>query len=150
VPAPEQPPAPAALSGYLDALARVMFQAGISWRVVDAKWPGIQDAFGGFDPRQVAALTAADVERLLQDTRIIRNRRKIEALVGNARRMLDLDAEHQGFSRYLDGLGDFASTSTELRRQFAFLGDSGIWFFLWLVGRPVPAHDHAPGGRAGR
>ena len=146
---PEQAAPPAELSGYLDALARVMFQSGISWRVVDAKWPGIRDAFGGFEPDRVAALTAADVDRLLEDTRIIRNRRKVEALVGNARTMLDLDAEHGGFARYLDGLGDFPATSQELRRRFAFLGESGSWFFLWLVGRPVPAHEHSPGGRAG-
>jgi DNA-3-methyladenine glycosylase I len=140
MPTPERPPPPADLSGYLDALARVMFQAGISWRVVDAKWPGIRDAFGGFNPGRVAGLTLAEVDRLLADTRIIRNRKKVEALVGNARKLLDLDAEHHGFARYLDGLGDFSSTSKELRRQFAFLGESGAWFFLWMVGRPVPAH----------
>lgn len=144
MPMPEQPAPPGALSGYLEALARVMFQSGISWRVVDAKWPGIRDAFAGFEPERVASLTAADVDRLLQDPRIIRNRRKVEALVGNARTMLELDAAPGGFARYLDGLGDFAGTSRELRRRFAFLGESGTWFFLWLVGRPVPAHEHAP------
>ena len=146
MPVPERPAPPRELSGYLDALARVMFQSGISWRVVDAKWPGIRDAFGGFEPERVAALTAADVDRLLEDPRIIRNRRKVEALVGNARTMLELDAASGGFVRYLDGLGDFPATSRELRRRFAFLGESGTWFFLWLVGRPVPAHEHAPPG----
>lgn len=146
MPMPERPDPPRELSGYLDALARVMFQSGISWRVVDAKWSGIRDAFGGFEPERVASLTAADVDRLLQDPRIIRNRRKVEALVGNARTMLELDAAHAGFVCYLDGLGDFPAASRELRRRFAFLGESGTWFFLWLVGRPVPAHEHAPPG----
>jgi len=139
----EQPAPPAALSGYLDALARVMFQTGISWRVVDAKWPGIRAAYDGFDPRRVAAMSDADIDRLMGDTRVIRNRKKLEAIRKNAARLIELDAESGGFARYLDGLGDFETTRKELRKQFAFLGDSGTWFFLWLVGRNVPEHETA-------
>jgi 3-methyladenine DNA glycosylase Tag len=137
-----QPPPPGDLSGYLDALARVMFQTGISWRVVEAKWPGIREAFRGFDVRRVASLDEAGVDRLMGDVRVIRNRRKLEAVVANARRMLELEAEHGGFDRYLDSLGDYEATRRELRKQFAFLGDAGTWYFLWTVGRKVPAHEH--------
>jgi DNA-3-methyladenine glycosylase I len=139
----KQPQPPRDLSGYLEALARVMFQTGISWRVVDAKWPGIRDAFHGFDPDRVAKLTSRDIDRLMGDTRVIRNRKKLEAIVGNARRMLELNAEQKGFKRYLDSLGDFEATKKALRKEFAFLGDSGTWFFLWMVGRKVPAHEEA-------
>lgn len=139
----KQPQPPRDLSGYLEALARVMFQTGISWRVVDAKWPGIRDAFHGFDPDRVAKLTSRDIDRLMGDTRVIRNRKKLEAIVGNARRMLELNAEHRGFKRYLESLGDFEATRKALRKEFAFLGDSGTWFFLWMVGRKVPAHEEA-------
>jgi DNA-3-methyladenine glycosylase I len=137
-----QPPPPTDLSGYLDALARVMFQTGISWRVVEAKWPGIREAFDGFDPEKVAAMGEADVDRLMGDSRVIRNRRKLEAVVSNARRMLEVDAEYGGFARYLDSLGDFEAARKDLRKRFAFVGDAGAWFFLWSVGRPVPAHTH--------
>src|ERR1700757_1319843 len=106
-PAHKQPRPPTELSGYLDAMARVMFQTGISWRVVDAKWPGIQEAFRGFDPSRVSRFTTRDIDRLMGDTRGIRNRRKLEAIVSNARRMIELDAEHKGFKRYLDSIGDF-------------------------------------------
>ena len=136
-----QPPPPAATSGYLDALARVMFQTGISWRVVEAKWPGIRSAFDGFDPDRVASMNTKDIDRLMGDPRVIRNRKKLEALVANARVMSRLVAEHRGFDKYLDTLGDFEATRKELRKQFAFLGDTGAWFFLWMVGRPVPAHE---------
>jgi 3-methyladenine DNA glycosylase Tag len=139
----KQPQPPRDLSGYLEALARVMFQTGISWRVVDAKWPGIRDAFHGFDPDRVAKLTSRDIDRLMGDTRVIRNRKKLEAIVGNAGRMLELNAEQKGFKRYLDSLGDFEATKKALRKEFAFLGDSGTWFFLWMVGRKVPAHEEA-------
>jgi 3-methyladenine DNA glycosylase Tag len=137
----KQPPRPNELAGYLDAMARVMFQTGISWRVVEAKWPGIQAAFGGFEPRRVAKLTAKDIDRLMGDTRVIRNRRKLEAISSNAGRMLELDAEYKGFNKYLDSLGDFDSTKKALHKQFAYIGDSGTWFFLWMVGRKVPAHE---------
>lgn len=137
----KQPAPPTDLSGYLDALARVMFQTGISWRVVEAKWPGTRDAFHGFNPERVASLSTADIDRLMGDTRVIRNRRKLEAVVANARRMLELAGEHGGFGHYLDSLGDFEATKKELRRSFAFLGDTGSWYFLWMVGRQVPAHE---------
>jgi DNA-3-methyladenine glycosylase I len=123
-------------------MARVMFQTGISWRVVEGKWPGIRDAFDGFDPERVASLGLADIDRLMTDTRVIRNRKKLEAIVSNARHMIELDAEHKGFGRYLDSLGDFETTKREIHKQFAFMGDVGTWFFLWLVGREVPEHQH--------
>ena len=118
-----------------------MFQTGISWRVVEAKWPDIQAAFGGFDPSRVAKLTVKDIDRLMGDTRVIRNRKKLEAISSNAGRMLELDAEYKGFHKYLDSLGDFDSTKKALHKQFAYMGDSGTWFFLWMVGRKVPAHE---------
>jgi len=122
-------------------MARVMFQTGISWRVVDAKWPGIQEAFHGFDPGRVAKLRPKEIDRLMGDARVIRNRRKLEAISSNAGRMLELDAEFGGFKKYLDSLGDFESTKKALHKDFAFMGPSGTWFFLWMVGREVPAHD---------
>jgi 3-methyladenine DNA glycosylase Tag len=138
-----QPTAPKDLSGYLEALARVMFQTGISWQVVGSKWPGIREALHGFDVARVAKLRDTDIERLMGDTRVIRNRRKLEAIRSNAREMLRLDTEYKGFKRYLDSLGDFDATKKELHKQFAFLGDAGTWYFLWSVGRKVPAHEPA-------
>ncbi len=137
----KQPPPPKDLSGYLDALARVMFQTGISWRVVEAKWPGIREAFHRFDVQRVARLRDADIDRLMGDPRVIRNRRKLEAIRGNAREMLALDTEYKGFRRYLDSLGDFEATKKALHKRFAFVGDAGSWYFLWMVGRKVPAHE---------
>jgi 3-methyladenine DNA glycosylase Tag len=138
----EQPKPPTELSGYLDAMARVMFQTGISWRVVDAKWPGIQEAFEGFSPQRVARLSTGDIDHLMQDARLIRNRKKLEAIVSNARRMLELDAEHRGFKRYLGSLGDFEATKKQIHKDFAYMGDAGTWYFLWMVGQKVPEHEH--------
>lgn len=61
------------------------FQSGLSWIVVLRKRPAFRSVFAGFDPDRVAAFTEADVGRLLEDASIIRNRAKIEAVIGNAR-----------------------------------------------------------------
>lgn len=67
------------------------FQAGLSWITILRRRPAFREVFHGFDPVAVAAMTEPDVERLLQDARIIRHRGKIQATISNARAVLDLD-----------------------------------------------------------
>jgi len=135
---------PKSLADYLDALSRIAFQAGLSGRVVEAKWEDIRRAFHDFDPERVARMTPPAVDKLLEDERVIRSRRKIEATIENAETMLELDAEHKGFRRYLRSHSDFESTVKDLRKRFKFLGDSGAYRFLWIVGEEVPSyHDWA-------
>jgi 3-methyladenine DNA glycosylase Tag len=140
----ESPPKrvkPRDLAGYLEVLARAMFQAGISWRVVDAKWDGITGALQGFDPQWLAELGPSEIDALLADPRLIRNRAKLESLADNAQAMLELDAEHRGFRRYLRSLDSFEAQVADLKRQFRFLGDTGAYYFLYVVGEPVPSHE---------
>lgn len=61
------------------------FQAGLSWITILRKRPRFREVFAGFEPEAVAAFSEEDVERLMQDTGIIRNRAKIEATISNAR-----------------------------------------------------------------
>jgi Methyladenine glycosylase len=145
------PPArPKDLAGYLEALSRPVFQAGISWRVIDAKWDGIREGFKNFDPPSVAAFGPADVDRLLADPRMVRSRPKIEAIIDNAQTMIELDAEPGGFRRYLRSRGDFNATVADLKRQFRYIGDSGAYYFLHLVGESVPSHEEWTASRPAR
>jgi len=64
------------------------FQSGLSWLTILRKRENFRTAFGGFDPAVVAAFGARDTERLLADAGIVRNRAKIEAVIGNARATL--------------------------------------------------------------
>ena len=132
---------PQKLGDYLEALSKAVFQAGISWQVIEAKWDGFRVAFAGFDPEMVAAFTDDDVERLMGDPGIVRNRRKIEATVHNAQVMLELDREYEGFGRYLRSQPDYEALVADLRGNFKFVGDSGAYFFLYVVGEPVPPHE---------
>ncbi len=76
-------------------------QAGLSWLTILRRREGYRNAFARFDPTRVAAFGAADVRRLLADPGIVRNRRKIEATIANARAFLAVQAEHGSFGRYL-------------------------------------------------
>src|SRR5712691_2387140 len=98
---PPKPKTPVSLAGYLEAITRSVIQGGISWRVVDAKWDGIREAFGGFDPQRVSDLDSSDIDALMADPRVIRNRAKLEGTVDNAQTLIELDTEHGGFGRYL-------------------------------------------------
>ncbi len=131
---------PADDSGYLEELTRAIFQAGFSWRVIRDKWPGFRKAFDGFDVETVAGYGEPDVERLLADTGIVRNRRKIEATIHYARTLWELSQAHGTFHAYLrslDGM-DYAGRRKELSARFKNLGPTGVFTFLWCVDEPVP------------
>ena len=138
--APEQIEAKG-LADYLEVMSKAVFQSGMSWKVVESKWPGLREAFRGFDPETLVALTEPELDELSQDTRGIRNRRKIEAIIGNARRMLELESAHGSFRGYLRSHDDFDSTVKDLRKQFKFLGEMGCYYFLHVVGEEVPSHE---------
>ncbi|GAB6113656.1 DNA-3-methyladenine glycosylase I [Desulfomicrobium salsuginis] len=136
-------------------------QAGLSWYTVLRKREGYRAVFAGFDPQAVAAFTPADVERLMADPGIIRNRRKIEAAVGNARAFLRVRESFGSFAEYLwrfvDGrpivhtlrtLADYPVTiaqsdalARDLKsRGFAFLGSTTCYALMQATGL---VNDHS-------
>ena len=140
MPAPKriQPEGP---NDYLEVLSKAVFQAGMSWKVVDAKWPGIKEAFRDFDAESVADMGESQLDDLTNDARVIRNRRKLEAIVHNAKRVIELDKEFGGFQKYLKSHDDFPAAVKDLRKNFKFLGEMGTYFFLLVVGEEVPPHE---------
>lgn len=76
-------------------------QAGLSWWTILRKREGYRRAFADFDANKVARFTPAKVEKLLENPGIVRNRQKIEAAVGNARRFLEVQKEFGSFDRYV-------------------------------------------------
>jgi 3-methyladenine DNA glycosylase Tag len=140
---------PKRLNDYLEVMSKAVFQSGISWQVIESKWPGFKEAFFDFDPVRIAELDPPDVDRLAEDTRIVRNRKKIEATVHNAQTMIDLEREHGSFKRYLRSKGEFDETVGDMKKRFKFMGDTGAYYFLWVVGEPVPPHEEWMAARAG-
>ena len=76
-------------------------QAGLAWITILRKREGIRDAFAGFDPDKVAAFDDADVERLLNDARIIRSRAKIIATIESARLFVQMRDNGEDFSQWI-------------------------------------------------
>ena len=132
---------PGNLADYLEIMSKSVFQSGISWRVVESKWPGVREAMRGFDPETVAALADPELDDLAQDSRMIRHRRKLSAISANARKMLDLEAEHGTFRDYLRSHGSFDATLQSIRKEFKYMGDSGTYHFLYTVGEEVPPYE---------
>jgi len=128
---------PKTLDDYLEQLSRGVFQAGISWRVVDAKWAGIKAAFHRFNVERVARMGDREIDTVVGDERVIRSRPKIAAVVHNARTMLELERSG-GFKRHLGSFGNYEELATDLKKRFKFVGDSGAYHFLYTVSHPVP------------
>ncbi len=118
-------------------------QAGLSWLTVLKKRPAFAAAFAGFDIDRVAAFGPTDVERLLTDAGIVRNRLKIAATIDNARRLQDLRADHGSFAGWLDShhplvLEEWVAL---FRRTFRFTGGEIVNEFLMSLGYLPGAHE---------
>jgi DNA-3-methyladenine glycosylase I len=139
--APPERIKPTSLDDYLEVMSKAVFQAGMSWRVVEAKWPGIREAFYNFDVVKVAAFDEHDLDALTKDSHVIRNYRKLGAIVSNAQKMIAIDQEYGSFQNYLRSHGDFDATLNALRKDFKFMGPTGVYYLLYVVGEQVPPHD---------
>jgi DNA-3-methyladenine glycosylase I len=111
---------------FLEHLSRSVFEAGINWRVVEARWDGIRQAFHGFDPARVAAMPPAEIAAMENDARVIRNKAKIRATVQNAREVLAILDEYSRIRGYLASFPDAGAAAADMRRRFKFLGDTGV------------------------
>lgn len=101
--------------GVFERISLEAFQSGLSWATILQKRPAFRDAFAGFDPDVVAAFDSNDVARLLADTAIVRNRRKIEATITNAAATVAL-RERGGLAEFV---WSFRPEQTPLPRTMA-------------------------------
>lgn len=135
------------------------FQAGLSWITILRKRPRFREVFAGFEPERVAAFDDADVERLLGDPGIVRNRAKIEATIGNARivrTMADGELDQLMWS-FAPSAGPRPATLSEVpavtaestalsrelrRRGFRFVGPTTMYALMQSTGM---VDDHVAG-----
>jgi DNA-3-methyladenine glycosylase I len=119
-----------------------LFQAGLSWRTILHKRENFRSAFSHFSINKVANFTSNDIERLLQDKGIIRNRRKIEATIHNANVCLDLISHHGSLSHFLDTLEESKEAKEKaLKKTFKHVGITTAESFLYATGIVPPPHD---------
>ena len=129
-------------AALLERMALEIFQAGLSWLIILRKRPTMIAAFHGFDVDTVAAYGDADVARLLGDAGIIRNRRKVAAIIENARRVKALRHSHGGFAAWIavhhpQGKAEWVKL---FRNTFVFMGGEVVGEFLLSLGYLPGAH----------
>jgi DNA-3-methyladenine glycosylase I len=146
--------------GLYEKLCLECLQSGLSWALILRKRDGIRDAFAGFDPDAVAGFGRKGIEALLQDPRVIRNRRKLEAIVQNARATVAMRDDtplpelvwsfrppsRKAPRAYAD-TGSLSEESKQLakelkRRGFAFVGPTTVYSTMQAVGL---VNDHLAG-----
>jgi DNA-3-methyladenine glycosylase I len=129
---------------YFNNLSHVIFQAGLNWHVIEKKWQTTRKAFEQFSTSQVACFTDKDVERLLRDEGIVRNRSKVCATIQNAVEFQNIKKEFGSFQKYLDSLDkskNYALVVDELIKRFKHLGQSSAGIFLYSVGEKIEPWD---------
>jgi DNA-3-methyladenine glycosylase I len=145
-------------SALFEALTLGVFEAGLSWSVVFGKRDAFRTAFRGFDVAEVATMTEQDVDRLVQDASIIRNRAKIQATVDNARAMKSASPSLAQLARTYESartraprsLADLPTTTPQaeafakqLKAQgYRFIGPTSAYAFMQNVG---VVNDHVNG-----
>ena len=120
---------------YFERMSRSLFTAGLSWAMIEKKWPNFRKAFAGFSPEKVGKMTEKDVKSLMGDAGIVRNERKIRATILNAGEFANLKKEYGSFKAYVVAFGkDEQRLLEDLQEKFQHVGGSTARTFLWSVG----------------
>ncbi len=118
-------------------------QAGLSWETILNRRAGYRKAFAGFDPKKVSKFTKKDVTRLMQDSKIIRNKLKIKSTITNAQAFLIVQREFNTFSQYMWQWMELDEKSEEIaklvakdmkKRGFRFFGSTICYAYMQAVG----------------
>ena len=145
-------------AAYLERLTLEAFQSGLSWSTILNKRPAFREVFHDFDATVIAESDKGDVERLMAEPRIVRNRMKIEAAVTNARATVAL-REAEGLEAFVLSFApddepawadtaEMATTSAESlalsralkKRGFAFVGPTTMYALMEAIGVFDPHH----------
>jgi len=145
-------------SAMFEALTLGVFEVGLSWSIVFGKREALRKAFRDFDVAQVAAMTGQDIDKLVQDSSIIRNRGKIQATVDNAGAMMSAspslatlarsyEVNRKRAPRSIADLPNFTPQAETLAKQlksqgYRFVGPTSVYAFMQNVG---VVNDHIHG-----
>jgi len=127
-------------NAYFENMTRVIFQAGLSWKMIGNKWANFRNAFENFSVDKVSRFRGSDIERLMKNEGIVRNRAKIAATVQNASQFKGIKEKFGSFRSYLDSLdksNNYALVIKELGKRFQRLGPSSARIFLYTVGEDI-------------
>jgi len=125
---------------YFENMCRIIFQAGLNWQVIDKKWSSIKKAFLNFKIEKIACFTDADIEKLMKDPGIIRNKGKIKAIIQNAQNFKLIEKQYGSFQKYIDSLdksNNYANVVKDLVNKFKWLGPPSASLYLYTIGEKI-------------
>lgn len=120
----------------LSVMTKCVFNAGFNWKVIEAKWDGFEAAFEGFDPGKLTFFGDDMLDRLVSDTRIVRNGQKVKATLENARFVAEVERSEGGFGKFLASWPgeDQTGLLSMLNTRGARLGGATGQYFLRFAG----------------
>ena len=124
----------------LAEMTRTVFQSGFAWKVIEAKWDGFEEAFHGFVPGRITAMSDEDVEALLSNKAIVRNGQKIMATRDNAAFVQALATEHGSAAKFIADWphDDFVGLWDVLKKRGSRLGGMTGQIVLRRIGKDTP------------
>ena len=127
-------------NAYFENMCRVIFQSGLNWHVIEEKWPTTKEAFANFEVSKVANFSDAEIDNLMKNAGIVRNKGKIKAIIQNAQNFKAIEKQHGSFQKYLDSLDksdNYANIIKDLVNKFKWLGPPSASLFLYTVGEKI-------------
>ena len=125
---------------YFENMTRIIFQGGLNWKVIENKWPYFREVFEDFSIDQVAKFGDSDVERLMKDTGIVRNRQKIIGTILNAKEFQQIIKEFGTFKKYIDSLDksdNYVNAIKVISKRFSRMGPTSAGIFLYSIGEDI-------------
>ena len=119
----------------LSLMAKCVFQAGFSWKVIENKWPGFEEAFHGFQPKPVAYMSDESLEAQLKNAAIVRNWQKIKSIRDNAQFVVELAEEHGSAAKFFadwPGTDQIDLMAVLKKRASRLSGTTGQYFLRFL------------------
>jgi hypothetical protein len=131
-----------ALDDHLAVMTRAIFQAGLSWALIDARWDAFRTAFEDFNVNLIATTYGeGEIERIMAAEGVIHSRSKIAGTIANAKALQALGGTHADVARYVRSFPDYAALYADARKRFAYLGDLSLYYWLFRTGLPVPQFE---------
>jgi hypothetical protein len=126
------------LDDHLEVMTRAVFQAGLSWALIDARWDAFRTAFENFNVTIIVTYGEGEIERIMAADGVVHSRSKIAGTIANARALKALAAEHGDIAAYARSFASYDELYADAKKRFAYLGDLSCYYWLFRTGLPVP------------
>ncbi len=129
------------LDDHLEIMTRAIFQAGLSWAMIDGRWEAFRAGFDRFAVVRVAEYGEFEIDRLMATPGIVHSAKKIAGTIANAKALIATELEFGSVSAYARRFATYGELYADARERFAFLGDLSCYYWLFRTGNPVPLFE---------